>query len=116
MKKKWVLSIMFSGGILIIVAGILRCVLILTVSSSLTDLFSVSILEFESNADGLGGSQWACSGWRMVYPRILHCCHGQQLAHVVHALPANCPERPLQPVTELERKIKWPRELPAWLV
>ncbi|KAI4110389.1 MAG: hypothetical protein LQ345_007004 [Seirophora villosa] len=29
-KKKWVLSIMFSGGILVMVAGILRCVLILT--------------------------------------------------------------------------------------
>ncbi|KAL8948264.1 MAG: hypothetical protein Q9222_005535 [Ikaeria aurantiellina] len=29
-KKKWVLSVMFSGGILVMVAGILRCVLILT--------------------------------------------------------------------------------------
>ncbi|KAL9047021.1 MAG: hypothetical protein Q9214_000295 [Letrouitia sp. 1 TL-2023] len=34
MKKKWVLSIMFSGGILIIVAGILRCVLILTAGAN----------------------------------------------------------------------------------
>ncbi|KAL8853681.1 MAG: hypothetical protein Q9221_001492, partial [Calogaya cf. arnoldii] len=29
-KKKWVLSIMFSGGLLVTAAGILRCVLILT--------------------------------------------------------------------------------------
>ncbi|KAL8919051.1 MAG: hypothetical protein Q9208_007017 [Pyrenodesmia sp. 3 TL-2023] len=29
-KRKWVLSIMFSGGIAVMVAGILRCVLILT--------------------------------------------------------------------------------------
>ncbi|KAL8811563.1 MAG: hypothetical protein Q9200_001706 [Gallowayella weberi] len=29
-KRKWVLSVMFSGGILVMVAGILRCVLILT--------------------------------------------------------------------------------------
>ncbi|KAL8769247.1 MAG: hypothetical protein Q9209_004748 [Squamulea sp. 1 TL-2023] len=29
-KRKWVLSIMFSGGILVTIAGILRCVLILT--------------------------------------------------------------------------------------
>ncbi|KAL8868865.1 MAG: hypothetical protein Q9174_004703 [Haloplaca sp. 1 TL-2023] len=30
LKRKWVLSVMFSGGILVMVAGILRCVLILT--------------------------------------------------------------------------------------
>ncbi|KAL8635162.1 MAG: hypothetical protein Q9228_007322, partial [Teloschistes exilis] len=29
-KRKWALSVMFSGGILVMVAGILRCVLILT--------------------------------------------------------------------------------------
>ncbi|KAL8956519.1 MAG: hypothetical protein Q9183_006287 [Haloplaca sp. 2 TL-2023] len=29
-KRKWILSVMFSGGILVMVAGILRCVLILT--------------------------------------------------------------------------------------
>ncbi|KAL8684838.1 MAG: hypothetical protein Q9218_008111 [Villophora microphyllina] len=29
-KRKWALSVMFSGGILVIIAGILRCVLILT--------------------------------------------------------------------------------------
>lgn len=31
-RKKWVLSVMFSGGILIMVFGLLRCILILMVS------------------------------------------------------------------------------------
>ncbi|KAI4096053.1 MAG: hypothetical protein LQ339_007069 [Xanthoria mediterranea] len=33
-KKKWVLSVMFSGGLLVTAAGILRCVLILTAGAS----------------------------------------------------------------------------------
>ena len=47
-REKFELLILFSGGLFVMMAGILRCVLILTVSLNHT-----AILDFSSGTDGI---------------------------------------------------------------
>lgn len=66
-REKLELAVLFSGGLFVMMAGILRCVLIVTVSGPRSVDAKFSYL--------LGWRQWCPTSWQLGLPRNL--CRGR---------------------------------------